>query len=91
MKANFSEVLSERRAAHAAVGAFTCYDVTTAIGVLTAAERSSVPVIILVSQQSAAASTGRFLLTALRALAQASEVPVCVQHDHATDLDDLAS
>jgi tagatose 1,6-diphosphate aldolase GatY/KbaY len=87
VKAKFSEVLAERRAAYAAVGAFTCYDVTTAIGVLAAAERCSVPVILLISQASAAAPTGRLLLAALRALAQASDVPVCVQLDHATDID----
>jgi tagatose 1,6-diphosphate aldolase GatY/KbaY len=86
MKAKLSEILSERSAARAAVGAFTCYDLTTAIGVLTAAERASVPVIILVSQASAAASTGRLLLAGLGALAQASKIPVCVQLDHATDI-----
>ena len=34
----FREILEERRAARAAVGAFTCYDVTTAIGVVRAVE-----------------------------------------------------
>lgn len=86
MKAKLSEILSERRAARAAVGAFTCYDLTTAIGVLMAAERASVPVIILISQASAAASTGTLLFAGLGALAQASKIPVCVQLDHATDV-----
>jgi hypothetical protein len=34
----FRELLDERRAAGAAAGAFTCYDVTTALGVVRAAE-----------------------------------------------------
>ena len=34
----FRELLDERRAAGAAAGAFTCYDVTTALGVVEAAE-----------------------------------------------------
>ena len=43
----FREILEERRAAGAAVGAFTCYDVTTAIGVVRAAEARGDPVLLL--------------------------------------------
>jgi len=87
VRSKFSKILSDSRAAHNAVGAFTCYDVSTGIGVVTAAERAAVPVIILVSQASAAAPTGRLLLAGLRALVEASVVPACVQLDHATDID----
>ena len=45
----FRELLGERRAAGAAAGAFTCYDVTTALGVVRAAEARSVPFVLLVS------------------------------------------
>jgi fructose/tagatose bisphosphate aldolase len=46
---SFRELLEERRAAGAAVGAFTCYDVTTALGVIHAAEARDEPVMLLVS------------------------------------------
>jgi tagatose 1,6-diphosphate aldolase GatY/KbaY len=68
-----------------AVGAFTCYDASTAAGVVRAAELRSVPVILLVSEASLRARPGAQLLNALFALAEASEVDVCVQLDHARD------
>ena len=48
----FREILEERRAAGAAVGAFTCYDVTTAIGVVRAAEARGDPVLLLATEGS---------------------------------------
>ena len=48
----FRELLDERRAAGAAAGAFTCYDVTTALGVVRAAEARGVPVVLLVAEAS---------------------------------------
>jgi ketose-bisphosphate aldolase len=84
--APFREILAERRQARSAVGAFTCYEATTAIGVVRAAEAASVPVILLVSQASFATRDGEMLVTALVAVAERASVPVCVQLDHVDDL-----
>jgi tagatose 1,6-diphosphate aldolase GatY/KbaY len=81
----FREVLDERRAAGAAVGAFTCYDVTTALGVVQAAEARTAPVMFLVAEASLRGPSGRLLLPALLAVADAARVPVCVQLDHVSD------
>jgi ketose-bisphosphate aldolase len=83
----FREVLEERRAAGAAAGSFTCYDVTTACGVVHAAEAAGVPVILLVSEASVASRDGRLLLPALGAVARSAQVPVCIQFDHASSLE----
>jgi tagatose 1,6-diphosphate aldolase GatY/KbaY len=81
----FRELLEERRAAGAAAGAFTCYTLTTAMGVLRAAEGERVPVILLVSESSYSAPEGRLLLAALTAAAERSMAPACVQLDHTAD------
>ena len=69
-----------------AVPAFTCYDFTTALAVVAAAEEAGRGVILLVAPKTAATSNGLRLLGALRGLADAAAVPVAVQLDHATDL-----
>lgn len=81
----FGELLGERRAAGAAAGAFTCYDVTTALGVVRAAEAHDVPAILLLSEASFRGPTGRLLLPALLAVAEEARVPMCVQLDHVAD------
>jgi tagatose 1,6-diphosphate aldolase GatY/KbaY len=81
----FREILEERRAAGAAAGAFTCYDVTTAIAVVRAAEARGDPVLLLVSEASFRSLSGRLLLPALLAVADEARVPVCVQLDHVAD------
>lgn len=85
MLTGFRELLEERREAAAAAGAFTCYDVTTAIGVVRAAEQRGAPAILLVAEASFRSETGRLLLPALLAVAAAARVPVCVQLDHVDD------
>lgn len=85
MLTSFRAILEERRRARAAVGAFTCYDATTAIGVVRAAEARGVPVLLLVSQASFRAPSGRLLLPVLLAVADAARVPACVQLDHVDD------
>ncbi len=85
MLTSFRELLEERRAARAAAGAFTCYDVTTAIGVVRAAEQRDVPVILLVSEASFQAPESRLLVPALIAVAERSNVATCVQVDHISD------
>ncbi len=69
-----------------AVPAFTCYDFTTALAVVGAAEDAGRGVILLVAPKTAATSNGLRLIAALRGLADAASVPVAVQLDHASDL-----
>jgi ketose-bisphosphate aldolase len=83
--ASFRDVLDERRSAGAAAGAFTCYDVTTALAVVRAAEARGVPVILLVGEASFRGRDGTLLVSALRAVVAEARVPACVQLDHATD------
>lgn len=70
-----------------AAGAFTCYDLATAHGVVAAATEAGEGVALLVSPSTAAKPYGPHLVRALRALADQAEVPVSVQLDHAADLD----
>ena len=85
MLTSFREILEERRATRAAVGAFTCYDVTTAIGVVRAAEARGDPVLLLASEASFRSPSGRLLLPALLAVGAEARVPACVQLDHVDD------
>jgi tagatose 1,6-diphosphate aldolase GatY/KbaY len=87
----FRELLEERRAAGAAVGAFTCYDVTTALGVIRAAEARKDPVILLLGDASFMGRDGRLLALALVAVAREARVPACVQLDHACDRELIAA
>jgi ketose-bisphosphate aldolase len=82
---SFRELLVERRPDGSAVGAFTCYDATTAIGVVSAAEGRSAPAILLVAEASFRISAGRLLVAALLAVADEARVPMCVQLDHVSD------
>jgi tagatose 1,6-diphosphate aldolase GatY/KbaY len=81
----FRQILEERRAARAAGGAFTSYDVTTAIGVVRAAEARGDPILLLASEASFRSASGRLLLPALHAVASQARVPACVQLDHVDD------
>lgn len=85
MLAGFRELLEERRSRGAAAGAFTCYDVTTALGIVQAAEARREPAILLVAEASFRAATGRALVRALLAVAESASVPLTVQLDHVTD------
>ena len=85
MLIGFRELLEERRSRGAAAGAFTCYTLTTAVGVLRAAEAEEAPVILLVSEASYAAPEGPLLLAALGAAAERANSPACVQVDHVAD------
>jgi tagatose 1,6-diphosphate aldolase GatY/KbaY len=86
----FRDLLEERRGRRAAAGAFTCYTLTTAMGVLRAAEAERAPVILLLSEASYSASDGRLLLAALTAAAERSSARACVQLDHTADPDLIA-
>lgn len=85
MRARLNEVVLERLAAGSAVPAFTCYDFTTALAVVSAAEDARLPVILLVAPKTAAGPGGFRFIRALRGLADDAGVPVVVQLDHAAD------
>jgi tagatose 1,6-diphosphate aldolase GatY/KbaY len=89
--AAFRELLAERRETRTAAGAFTCYDVTTALGVVRAAEERRDPVILLLAEASFREPSGRGLLAALTAVAHDATVPACVQLDHVADPELIAS
>lgn len=85
MLSGFRDLLVERRSRGAAAGAFTCYDLSTALGVLRAAEEREAGVVLLVSEASYAGREGPALVAALDAVARRAAVPVCVQLDHVSD------
>jgi len=86
--AGLSELLGVARAERAALGAFTCYDLATAVGVTEAAEKRGVPVTLLVSARALAAPGGEALIAALRSIADSAGIGVCVQADHLNSLHD---
>lgn len=75
----------------AAVPAFTCYDFTTALAVVEAAEANQRGVILLVAPKTATAPSGPRFITALRGLSDAANVPVAVQLDHATNIEAIVA
>lgn len=85
MRARLNDVVAGELADGGAVPALTCYDFTTALAVVSAAEEAARPVILLVAPKTAAGPGGMRFMTALRGLADAASVPVLVQLDHAAD------
>jgi tagatose 1,6-diphosphate aldolase GatY/KbaY len=85
MRARLDELVSSALQQGAAVPAFTCYDFTTALAVVGAAEETGRGVTLLVAPKTAATANGLRLISALRGLADAASVPVAVQLDHASD------
>jgi tagatose 1,6-diphosphate aldolase GatY/KbaY len=86
MRARLDHLVVSALQQGAAVPAFTCYDFTTALAVVEAAEEAGRGAILLVAPKTAATPNGLRLVTALRGLADAASVPVAVQLDHASDL-----
>ncbi|WP_159793075.1 class II fructose-bisphosphate aldolase [Puerhibacterium puerhi] len=87
MRANLSAIVRSALDRGRAAAAFTCYDLTTATGVVDVATELGEGVVLLVSPSTAAKPYGPHLVRALRALADDAAVPVSVQLDHAADLD----
>jgi ketose-bisphosphate aldolase len=87
MLAPFAKLVEEAAARGGAVGAFTCYNVETAVGVLRAAEAAGRGVVLLVGERSFRAPGGDLLLAALVAAAGQAPAPACVQLDHVDELD----
>jgi ketose-bisphosphate aldolase len=83
--AGFGEMLATARRRGTAVGAFTCYDAESAAGVLSAA--GGRPVVLLVSAGLVTGPGGDLLVAALRGMAEHVPAPVCLELDHAHDLD----
>lgn len=86
MRANLDQLVASALQHGSAVPAFTCYDFTTALAVVGAAEQAGRGAILLVAPKTAAASNGLRLIAALRGLADGAAVPIAVQLDHASDL-----
>ncbi|MFE4541726.1 class II fructose-bisphosphate aldolase [Arthrobacter sp. NPDC056727] len=87
MRAQLDELVVSALKQGSAVPAFTCYDFTTALAVVSAAEEAARGVILLVAPKTAATANGLRLISALRGMADAATVPVAVQLDHASDID----
>lgn len=87
MRARLDTLIADRLAVGAAVPALTCYDVTTALGVIAGAEASGDGVVLLVTPKTAGSAIGMRFIRILRMLADDASVPVIVQLDHATDRD----
>lgn len=86
MRSNLDTLVAAARARGGAVPAFSCYDFTTALALVAAAEEAGAGIILLVAPKTASASFGPRLVRALRQLADSAAVPVCVQLDHASDV-----
>ena len=86
MRARLDQLVVSALQQGSAVPAFTCYDFTTALAVVGAAEEAGRGAILLVSPSTAATPNGLRLIAALRGLADGAGVPVAVQLDHASDL-----
>lgn len=85
MRVALHAVAGAATASRGAVGAYTCYSLSTAAAVIAAAEARDLPVALLVPPAAAARQRGMRFLETLRAMADAARVGVVVQLDHATD------
>ena len=90
MRTRLDHLVTSALQRRSAVPAFTCYDFTTALAVVGAAEDAGHGVILLVAPKTAGTSNGLRLIAALRGLADSASVPVAVQLDHASDLQMMA-
>ncbi|CAN7171431.1 class II fructose-bisphosphate aldolase [Arthrobacter sp. LjRoot78] len=86
MRARLDHLVGSALQQGAAVPAFTCYDFTTALAVVEAAEEAGRGAILLVAPKTAGTPNGLRLISALRGLADSAGVPIAVQLDHASDL-----
>lgn len=87
MRTRLDLLVNDALARGAAVPAFTCYEFTTALAVVEAAEEAGAGVILLVAPKTIASAVGLRLVSALRGLADAAYVPVSVQLDHSSDIE----
>lgn len=87
MIAGLLELLADARRRRTGLLGFTCYDAESCAGVLTAA--AGRPVVMLISSQLVTAPGGDLIVAGLRAMAERARSPVCLQLDHAHDLDTI--
>ncbi|MFK0042108.1 class II fructose-bisphosphate aldolase [Paenarthrobacter sp. NPDC090517] len=86
MRGKLDHMVNSALGSGSAVPAFTCYDFTTALAVVGAAEKAGLGVILLVAPKTASTPNGLRLIAALRGLADDASIPVSVQLDHASDI-----
>ncbi|MBV9229594.1 MAG: class II fructose-bisphosphate aldolase [Chloroflexi bacterium] len=89
MLASFAELLQIHTERGTAIGAFTCYNFETAAGVLQAAQGYTGGIILLISEKSFVSKHGHYLVAGLHAIAEQAPIPVCLQLDHISDLDQI--
>ena len=82
MLARFADLLAEHDRARTALGAFTCYDLEDARGVLAAAAARDVGVVLLISRDAFAVGGGECCWRRSVAAAERSPARACVQLDH---------
>jgi tagatose 1,6-diphosphate aldolase GatY/KbaY len=85
MRTRLDDLVTSALQRGSAVPAFTCYDFTTALAVVAAAEEAGRGAILLVAPKTAASPNAPRLIAALRGLADGAGVPIAVQLDHAAD------
>jgi len=83
----FADILGQAADRQTAACAFTCYDLETARGVLSASTAARTPIVLLVSEQAFLADTDRLLAASLLECARRSQAQCAVQLDHTHDLD----
>ena len=86
MRTRLDQLAAQALEEGSAVPALTCYDFTTALAVVNAAEEEGRGLVLLVASKTAGTSEGLRLVAALRGLADAATAPVVVQLDHASNL-----
>jgi tagatose 1,6-diphosphate aldolase GatY/KbaY len=86
MRTRLDQLAAQALEEGSAVPALTCYDFTTALAVVNAAEEGGRGLVLLVASKTAGTSEGLRLVAALRGLADAATAPVVVQLDHASNL-----
>jgi fructose-bisphosphate aldolase, class II len=86
--APMTELLSTARAARQGIGAMNVIQIEHAEAIVTGAEAAGRPVVLQVSENTAAyhGALAPLALATLK-IAEQSDVPVCVHLDHATDVD----
>jgi tagatose 1,6-diphosphate aldolase GatY/KbaY len=85
MRSSLEAVLLERPPG-TSVAAFTSYELSAALGVLSAVTKANAPAVILVSAQTADRDSGLALIAALRAVVDRATVPVSLMLDHAKNV-----
>jgi tagatose 1,6-diphosphate aldolase GatY/KbaY len=85
--ADLRGLLGHARRARTAIAAFSCYDAETAVAVLRVADGR--PVVVLVPAALVLEPHGELVVAALRAMAERTPGPVCLQLDHAHGLEEV--